>query len=88
MLELELELSFELAEQIIPASQIAKLMNVYWFAENIGLVKMHWQGGTLEQTFEINHTLVSEQVVIPALAEDQLVFVCIVLKEEVIECKP
>ncbi len=76
-LDLELNIDFELGGQSIPATEVVHLTTVYWFAKGIGPVRVHWQGGTIQYDATIDHTPVSQQSSISALAEDQLVFVCV-----------
>jgi hypothetical protein len=84
-LALELGIDFESGDQIIPATETVSLTTVYWFVKDIGLVKMYWQGGTIQQDFKIGDSLVNRQYAVPALTEEQLVSICF-LKDEIPEC--
>ncbi|MCL4294804.1 MAG: hypothetical protein KJ077_03720 [Anaerolineae bacterium] len=79
-LNLNLELDFDLGDQMIRATEIVELTNIYWFAKGIGPVKIHWQGGAIQQDFKIGDQSIQQQAAVPALAEEQLVFVCLPLK--------
>lgn len=85
-LDLELEIDFDLDNRAMPATEIVKLTNVYWFVKGIGLVKTHWQGGTIRQQYDSGTTLVDQQFSVPALAEEYLVFVCVLSDQETSEC--
>jgi hypothetical protein len=85
-LDLELNIDFDLGGQVIPATEVINLNNDYWFARDIGLVKMHWLGGTTQLDAEIGQAPVSEAASITALSEDQLVSVCVQLTDQSIEC--
>jgi hypothetical protein len=85
-LDLELEISFDQGGQVIPASEVVSLNNVYWFVKDMGLVKAHWQGGTLQQKVEFGDIPVEQQSLVPALAEDQLVSVCVTLADGSVQC--
>lgn len=85
-LDLELGIDFDLGGQTIPATEIVNLNTIYWFVKDIGLVKVHWQGGTLQQIAEIGQMPVNQQSSVPALAEDQLVSVCITLTDQSLKC--
>jgi hypothetical protein len=85
-LDLELDIGFDLEGQTIPATEIVNLNTVYWFVKDIGLVKMHWQGGTIQQSVEMGNTPVNQQPSIPALAEDQLVILCVTLEDQSLKC--
>jgi hypothetical protein len=85
-LDLELDIGFDLGGQTIPATEIVNLNTVYWFVKDIGLVKMHWQGGTIQQSAEMGNTPVNQQSSISALAEDQLVIVCVTLEDQSLKC--
>ncbi len=85
-LNLELELVFDLGSQLIQATEIVELTNIYWFAKGIGPVKVHWQGGAIQQDFKIGDKPIKQQVSVPALAEEQLVFVCVLLEGKPSKC--
>jgi hypothetical protein len=85
-LEFELNIDFDLAGQTIPAHEVVNLTTVYWFVKGIGPVKTHWQGGTLQQDVKLEQAPVNQQSSVPALAEDQLVFVCILSEGRSSEC--
>ncbi len=85
-LDLELDIDFSFSSQTMPATEIVKLTTVYWFVKGIGPVRVHWQGGTIQQDFEIGETAVNQLSSIPALAEEHLMFVCILSEEEASEC--
>ncbi|GAB4530994.1 MAG: hypothetical protein Kow0063_09690 [Anaerolineae bacterium] len=85
-LDLELEIVFDLEGQVIPATELVNLSNVYWFAEDIGLVKMQWGGGRVRYEVEVDQTTVTQEFPVPSLAEDQLVFLCISLTAGSAEC--
>jgi hypothetical protein len=76
-LELELNIDFDLAGQTIPAHEVVNLTTAYWFVKGIGPVKTHWQGGRLQQDAKFEQTPINQRSSVPALAEDQLVFVCV-----------
>jgi hypothetical protein len=83
-LDLDLTVDFQLNGQTIPATELIHLTNVYWFVKGIGLVKMQWQGGMAQYQFD--NTALNQQVSIPALIEDQLVFVCILSEQKSSDC--
>lgn len=83
-LTLELELKFAVGGEVIPAAETVSLTNIYWLAENVGLVKTEWQGGSIEQRVAEQE---ATQVELPALAADELVFVCLMLEGGAFECK-
>jgi hypothetical protein len=85
-LDLELEINFDLGNQVILVSETANLTNLFWFAQGIGPVKMHWQGGTVKQKLRMNDNLYEQETVVPALANDDLVFVCVFLDSEAASC--
>jgi len=85
-LNLELNIDFDLAGQPIPTTETVNLTSVYWFAKGIGPVKVHWQGGTIQYDATIDRTPLSQQSSVPALAEDQLVFVCVLSSGGSSEC--
>lgn len=85
-LNLELELDFDLGGQMIRAKEIVELTNIYWFAKGIGPVKVHWQGGTIQQDFKIGDQSIQQQATVPALAEEQLVLVCLLPAGESSQC--
>jgi hypothetical protein len=85
-LDIALDIGFDLAGQTIPANEKVALTTVYWFAKGIGPVKVHWQGGTIEQKLNLDPRPVSEQFSVPALAEDQLVAVCVLAGGQSPEC--
>lgn len=76
-LELNLEIGFDLGGRPVPVTEQVSLTNVYWFAKDIGLVKLHWQGGRLRRVFELNQAPVSEDIAIGALPEDALIAACL-----------
>jgi hypothetical protein len=85
-LELELNIDFDLAGQTIPAHEVVNLTTVYWFVKGMGPVKTHWQGGTLQQDAKLEQTPINQRSPVPALAEDQLVFVCVLSEGGSSEC--
>jgi hypothetical protein len=85
-LDLELNIDFDLGGQLIPATEVANLTTVYWIAKGIGPVRIHWGGGTIEYDVELDETSVKQQTTVPALAEDQLVIVCISVEAQSSEC--
>ncbi len=85
-LNLTLNINFDLEGQTIPATETVNLTTVYWFVRGVGPVKVYWQGGTIQQGVELDRTSVNEQSSVPALAEDRLVFVCVLLGEQSLEC--
>jgi hypothetical protein len=85
-LNLELELDFDLGSQMIRATEVVELTNIYWFAKGIGPVKVRWQGGAIQQEFKIGDQSIQQQAAVPALAEEQLVFVCLPLEGESSQC--
>ena len=86
-LELDLKLEFDLGGRIVPATESIHLTNVYWFVKGIGLVKMHWQGGVIQQSFlPAGEAMVDQQSPVPALAEEFLVFVCVLSDGNSSEC--
>jgi hypothetical protein len=85
-LELELNIDFALPGQTIPAHEVVNLTTVYWFVKGIGPVKTHWQGGTIQQDAKLEQTPINQQSLVPALAEDQLVFVCVLSEGGSSEC--
>ncbi len=85
-LDFELQIDFDLGSRIVPATEVINLTNVYWFAKGIGLVKMHWQGGTMQQSFVLGDVIVDQQSPVPALAEEFLVFVCVLTDAASSEC--
>lgn len=85
-LNLELNIDFDLAGQPIPTTENVNLTTVYWFVKGIGPVKVHWQGGTIQYDATIDRTPLSQQSSVPALAEDQLVFVCVLSSGGSSEC--
>jgi hypothetical protein len=85
-LELELNIDFDLAGQTIPAQEVVNLTTVYWFVKGVGPVKAHWQGGTIQQDVKLEQTPVNQRSSVPALAEDQLVFVCVLSEGQSSEC--
>jgi hypothetical protein len=76
-LKLELNIDFDLAGQTILAHEVVNLTTAYWFVKGIGPVKTHWQGGTLQQDAKFEQNPINQRSSVPALAEDQLVFVCV-----------
>jgi hypothetical protein len=86
-IDLSLDIDFELGEQVIPATEVAQLNNSYWFVKGLGLARMHWQGGTIKQSFEFGQTPIEQQSDLSALDQDQLVFVCVALEGKSLECK-
>jgi hypothetical protein len=86
-LEIELDIELNLDSQTGPARGIINLTNVYWFAKGIGPVKIHWQGGDIQQEFDSGDTSFKEQFSVPALAEEYLTAVCLVFSGERFECK-
>jgi len=85
-LNLSLAINFELDDRTVPVTEKIDLTTVYWFARGIGPVKMHWQGGTIQRDIQIDDATVIQQISVPALAEEQLVSVCIQLEDESSEC--
>jgi hypothetical protein len=85
-LDIALDIGFDLAGQTIPANEKVTLTTIYWFAKGIGLVRVHWQGGTIEQHLNLDPNPVSEQSSVPALAEDQLIVVCILAEGQSSTC--
>lgn len=81
-LEVQLEIDFDLGSQVIPATEVVKLTTIFWYAKGIGPVRLHWQGGTIQQDFKINNTTLNRQYSIQSLAEEHLVSVCILFDEE------
>lgn len=86
-LDIELDIEFELDTQAGPAREIINLTNVYWFAKDIGPVKIHWQGGDIQQEFDSGDTPFKEQFALPALAEENLTGVCLRFGGENLACK-
>lgn len=86
-LDLNLEVEFELGGQLVPATQMVNLTNTYWFVKGIGLAQLHWQGGTIKRSVMLKESPVDQQDSIAALSEDQLVFVCLPLEGQALECK-
>lgn len=85
-LDLELEIGFDLGGQVIPATEIVNLNSVYWFAKDIGLVKMHWAGGRIRHEVKVDQSPVTQEFPVPSLVEDQLVFLCVKLADGSVEC--
>jgi hypothetical protein len=65
---------------------MVNLTNVYWFVKGIGLVKMHWKGGSIQQQYALGDTAANEQFSVPGLAEEYLVFVCVLSAQDSAEC--
>jgi hypothetical protein len=86
-LNLELNIDFGINGQIIPAVQTINLTNVYWFAKDIGLVKMQWQGGQVQREVKLAQASINRTDPIPALAEDKLVFLCVSLGQQAPNCQ-
>ncbi len=85
-IDLELDIDFDLGNQTIPATEVVNLTTVYWFVKGVGPVKMHWQGGAIQRDFKVGDTAVNQPSSVPALAEEHLVFVCVLSAEEFFEC--
>ena len=85
-LDFQLDIGFDLDGQSIPVTEIVNLSTTYWFVKGIGLVKTHWQGGTIHYTAEFGDHSVNQQSPVPALAEDQLVIVCVTLADGSEKC--
>lgn len=85
-IELTLELTFNLGGESVPAVEVIKLTNVYWFVKGVGLVKTQWQGGGLALDFKPADPVVDHQLSVPALAEEQLVFICVSTAKQDSEC--
>lgn len=85
-LDFELSIDFNLENQTVPATEIINLTTVYWFVRDIGLVRMHWQGGVTQQNLEVSPTPIRQQFSVPPLAEEQLVLVCVTLGDQSVEC--
>jgi hypothetical protein len=85
-LSLDLNINFELSDQKVPTKETANLTTVYWFAKDIGLVKEHWQGGTVQDQIELGQSPVIRQATVPALSSDQLVFLCALSAQGASEC--
>ncbi|MBE7551513.1 MAG: hypothetical protein HS126_10620 [Anaerolineales bacterium] len=86
-LNLELNIDFSINDRIVPAVQTINLTNVYWFAKDIGLVKMQWQGGQVQREVKLAQASVNRTDPIPALTEDKLVFVCASLEQQAPNCQ-
>lgn len=86
-LSLELNIDFNIDDQIVPAVQTINLSNVYWFAKDIGLVKMQWQGGQVQREVKLAQASVNRTDPIPALTEDKLVFLCVSLEQQAPNCQ-
>lgn len=85
-LDFDLAIEFEVSHETIHATEAVNLTTIYWFVKGIGLVKMHWQGGAFEQVLEIDGTPTTRQLSVPALAEEYLVSVCVMVEGESFEC--
>jgi hypothetical protein len=85
-LDFELNIEFDLDGQIIPATQVVDLSNVYWFVRGMGLVKVHWQGGDIQHSFEFDRTPTKQGAPVPALAEEQAVVICVSPEGQTPEC--
>jgi hypothetical protein len=85
-LDIALDVGFDIASQTILANEKVTLTTIYWFAKGIGPVRVHWQGGTIEQKLNLDPSPVNEQFSVPALAEDQLVAVCVLAGGQSPEC--
>jgi hypothetical protein len=85
-LNLNLDIVYDLGGQATPATEIVNLSTVYWFVKDMGLVKVHWQGGALRQTTEIRQAPVTQESMVPALAEDHLVDICVTLPDRSVKC--
>lgn len=86
-LNLELNIDFSINDQIVPAVQTINVTNVYWFAKDIGLVKMQWQGGQVQREVKLAQASVNRTDPIPTLTEDKLVFVCVSLEQQAPNCQ-
>ncbi len=85
-LNIKLDIDFELNDQTIAATEIVNLTTVQWFVKGIGPVKTHWQGGAIQQEFEVENALVLQESTVSTLAEDELVMVCVSVEESSPEC--
>jgi hypothetical protein len=85
-LDFDMEISFDLEGQTIPATETVNLNTTYWFVRDVGLVKTHWQGGNIQYTLRMSDSPIDQQSSVPALAEDQLVFVCVTLTNGSEQC--
>jgi len=81
-----LDVEFDLQGQTIPASEIVNLGSTYWFVKDLGLVKIHWQGGTIQHRAEFGDESVNQQSPVPGLSEEQLAIVCITLPGQTTKC--
>lgn len=85
-LKFELNIDFNIADQTIPAVETINLTNVYWFAKDMGLVKLHWQGGQIQREVTSPQVSVNRTDPVPALAEDKLVFICLSSEQSTASC--
>ncbi len=85
-IELTLALTFNPGGESVPAVEVVKLTNVYWVVKGVGLVKTQWQGGGLTLDFKPDDPAVDHQFSIPALVEEQLVFICVSTGQEASDC--
>ncbi len=75
-IHLELPLEFQLADGIRQATASIDLTNVYWLADEVGLVKMQWQGGPITWNFDGQPPPDQYPTALPALPEERLVSIC------------
>lgn len=85
-LNLDLGIDFGQAESSLPATEIVDLTTTYWFVKDVGLVAVHWQGGSLQQTLQIEQ-VAAKNISIPGLPEDKLVIVCATPEKQSSSCK-
>ena len=85
-LNLTVDVKFDLNNKTVPVTGQLELTVVYWFVKGIGPVKSEWQGGLSRYESTDETVAVSQQIDVPAMAEEKIVSVCILLEEDRSEC--
>jgi hypothetical protein len=75
-LTLELLVEFNTAGGMIPVTETVQLTTVFWFAKNLGPLKMEWRGGSIEQTISADSNGSPKTVAIAPLPTEYVVEIC------------